>query len=130
MASIGMSATAQSITETTQSSHVLQRFGGIGALVEGLFTALYVGVFLFVLPRLGFDESFFTDPPKFVAFVSAHYALYCWLSLFGLLTSLGLALLVLGLHERLRASSPALSAAASVFGYLGTGLLILNWSYQ
>jgi hypothetical protein len=46
------------------------------------------------------------------------------------LTSVGLVLLVLGLHERLRAASPALSAAAGAFGYLGAGLLILNWGYQ
>jgi hypothetical protein len=130
MASIGMSATSLATKETVQASYALQKVGGIGALLEGLFTVLYVGLFLFVLPNLGFDESFFTDPPKFVAFVTAHYALYYWLSLGGLLASVGLILLVLGLHERLRTNSPALAAAASTFGYLGVGLLILNWSYQ
>jgi hypothetical protein len=118
------------MTEAAQSSPALQKVGGIAALVQGLFTALFLAVFLFVLPSLGFQESFFEDPPKFVAFVTAHYALYYWLSLVGVLASVVLIMLVLALHERLRATSPALSAAASAFGYLGTGLLILNWSYQ
>jgi hypothetical protein len=130
MASIGMSTAPQAMTEAAQSGHALQKAGSIAALIQGMFTALYLAVFLFVLPRLGFQESFFTDPPKFVAFVTAHYTLYYWLSLGGLLASMGLIMLVLGLHERLRASSPALSAAVSAFGYLVVGLLILNWSYQ
>jgi len=130
MASIGMSTTAQVVTGEAQSSHGLQKAGGIAALIQGLFTALFLAVFLFVLPSLGFQESFFADPPKFVGFVTAHYALYYWLGLVGVLTSVVMILLVLALHERLRTASPALSAAASAFGNLGTGLLVLNWLVQ
>jgi hypothetical protein len=100
------------------------------ALVQALFSALMVAVFVFIQPSLGFQESFLRDPPTFVAFVTAHYAFYYWVSLVGVAASALLIVLALALDERLRAGSPALVAGATAFGYLGAGLLLLKWSFQ
>jgi Domain of unknown function (DUF4386) len=83
-----------------------------------------------MLPVSATGQPVFQDPPRFLAFVSAHRALYYWLSSVGVSVSAVLIVLVLALHERLRAASPALVAAATAFGYLGAGLLLLNWSFQ
>jgi Domain of unknown function (DUF4386) len=123
--------TRQEATTMVPSSTV-QKVGGIVALLLGLFYTTFLIVFLFVLPGLGFEVSMFRDPPRFVAFVNAHYGLYYWLGLVGVLLTPSIVVLVRALDERMRATaaSPSLIGIATPFGYVGATILFLNWLFQ
>jgi hypothetical protein len=123
--------TRQEATTMAPSSTV-QKIGGIVALLLGLFYAAFLILFLFVLPGLGFEISMFRDPPRFVAFVNAHYGLYYAASLIGVLIAPTIVVLVRALDERMRttAASPSLIGIATAFGYISATLLFLNWLFQ
>src|SRR5262245_20434778 len=113
-------------------SQVLQKVGGIAALLLGLFDAVFLASFLFILPGLGFDTGMFRDPPRFIAFVNSHYAIYYTLVLAGVLVTPTIVILVRALVDRMRAAgaSPSLVAIATAFGYIGSTMLLLNWLFQ
>ena len=113
-------------------SSTLQKIGSIVALLLGLFYAAFLALFLFVLPSLGFDPSMFRDPPRFVAFVNAHYGLYYSASLIAVLLTPTIVVLVRALDERMRATSasPSLVGIATTFGYIGATILFLNELFQ
>lgn len=122
------------------ASQLLQKAGGIAALLLGLFDVAFLAAFLFILPGLGFDTSMFRDPPRFVAFVNSHYAIYYAIALAGVLVTPTIVVLVRALDERLRAASASAStsatgssslvAIAAAFGYIGSTMLLLNWLFQ
>src|SRR5437764_1459202 len=109
----------------------LQKLGGLIALVLGLFYTAFVALFLFLLPSLGFDPSMFRDPPRFVAFVLAHYSPYFVALLAGVLVSPTIVVLVRALDERMRATAaaPSLMAIGTAFGYISAIMLFLNWLF-
>ena len=117
---------------TSAPGEWLQKIGGIAALLLGVFYAAFLAVFLFVLPSLGFDRSMFRDPPRFVAFVVAHYSIYYAIVLVAVLVAPTIVVLVRALDERMRATtaSPSLIAIATAFGYVGATILFLNWLFQ
>jgi hypothetical protein len=117
-----------SVTIPGEPSALSQKLGGIAALLLGLVEALFLAVFLFVLPQLGFELSMFYDPPRFVQFVTQYYPIYFALSLVIVLFTPALVVLVRALDARMRAlpASRSLVAIATPFGYIGATILILN----
>jgi len=111
---------------------ILQKIGGIVALLLGIFYAAFLALFLFVLPSLDFDQSMFRDPPRFVAFVLAHYNIYYAAVLVGVIVTPTLVVLVRALEERMNATaaSHSLVTIAAAYGYIGATLLFLNWLFQ
>lgn len=113
-------------------SGLLQKIGGIAALLLGIFYAAFLALFLLVLPALGFDPGMFRDPPRFVAFVLAHYSIYYPAALVGVVITPAIVVLVRALDERMHATtaSPSLIEVATAFGYIGATILFLNWLFQ
>jgi hypothetical protein len=130
MATVGVTATPYPVVSDSPRAGALQRVGGIVALAEGLFLAAFLALVFLVLPGLGFEASYFQDPPRFVEFIAAHYGLYFWTALIGVVIAGTLVLAVQALHERARAGAPALAGAAAAFGYVGAVALFLNWLFQ
>ena len=100
----------------------LQRSGGVAALLEA---AAYVFGFGLFLTRL--DSSDHVGTARKVDFLVENQALIYAANLviyvaFGVL----LVVLVLALHERLKASSPAIVQTATAFGLIWAGLVIAS----
>jgi hypothetical protein len=116
------------VTISDEPSAFSQKLGGLAALLLGLVDALFLVVFLFVLPQLGFELSMFYDPPRFVQFVAQHYPIYFALSLVIVLVTPALVVAVRALDERMRAlpASRSLVTIATPFGYIGAAMLMLN----
>src|ERR1051325_4778474 len=93
--------TGQEATASAPSG-ILQKIGGIVALLLGIFYAAFLALFLFVLHALGFEQSMFRDPPRFVAFVLAHYNIYYTAVLVGVIVTPTLVVLVRALEERMK----------------------------
>ncbi|HEV8596835.1 MAG TPA: DUF4386 family protein [Candidatus Dormibacteraeota bacterium] len=112
------------------AASMLQIVGGWAALLVGAIMVAEVIVFIAVLPGLGFQTSYFTDPPKFVTFVTQEQGLYLSVGLLMLLASFAVVVVVTALHERLEHADRSLSRMALAFGYAGAVLLILNAFFQ
>ena len=130
MATFGVPARSHPTEISWSPSPALRRVGGIIALANGLFLVWFLVLFFLVLPSLGFQTSYFDDPPRFIAFVTSHYALYFWTSLIGVVVVATLILLVQALGERTRAAPAALARVATSFGAFGSIVMLLNWLFQ
>lgn len=99
-----------------------RRAGGVAALVKA---ATYLVGFLVLgayLAPEGFGDG---TPAESVAFVVDHQAvLYAWNAVLYLLGGVALLVLVLVLHERLRAAAPLLARTATALGAIWSGLLL------
>ncbi len=99
-----------------------QRVGGVAALVEaGTFI---VGIVMFVTLLADYTTGNPT-PAESVAFlVENQAALYVWNAIIFIVFGLALVPVVLALHERLKAKTPALAQASTAFGLIWVGLVL------
>ncbi|UXI65873.1 hypothetical protein [Tahibacter amnicola] len=98
----------------------LQKLGGIAALVEA---ALYILLFAFFGAYWKYPVD--AGVVEKLAYLADHAALLASMHLAGFVGfGVALALLVLAVHERLRAGSPLLARLSAVFGMLWVGLVI------
>ena len=99
-----------------------QKVGGVAALVEaGTFV---VGIVMFVTVLADYTTGDPT-PAESVAFLVDHQAaLFVWNLIIFVVFGLALVPVVLALHERLKAGSPALAQASTAFGLVWVGLVL------
>ena len=100
----------------------LQKMGGVAALLEA---TIYVSAFVFFGAFWYFPVD--ADSVRKLAFLAENQVILSIVNLimyvlFGIL----LAVLVLALHDRLKANAPVLSQIASVFGVVWVGLVIAS----
>jgi hypothetical protein len=102
----------------------LQKMGGVAALIAVATNLLGAVVYAtLLLPRGGGSKD---SPGQYVAFLAAnHGAMRLWLLVIWLAFGVCLIFLSLALHERLKAGSPELAQAASVFTLIYAVLVIV-----
>ncbi len=100
----------------------LQKMGGVAALIEAATYVVGLGLALTLLaPVLD------ADPNQYVAFLADNLTLmYVWHLIIYVVNGVFLVGLVLALHERLRADSPALAQTATAFGLIWAALIIAS----
>lgn len=102
----------------------LQKVGGLAALLSAASYVFAIGLFLTLMkpladPGLGIGD--------YMAFSMTHGALiYVWTFSMYILHGLCLVILVLALHERLKATAPRLSLVASGLGFIWTAFVLLS----
>lgn len=105
-----------------------QKMGGVAALIEAATYVVGLGLALTLLaPVLD------ADPDQYVAFLADNLTLmYVWHLIIYVVNGVFLIVLVLALHERLKAGLPALVQTATAFGLIwatlviASGMLIIN----
>ena len=100
----------------------LQKIGGIAALIHA--AAYVVGIVLGVTLIFPILDA---DPGGYLAFLADNQTLmYLWnlISYWG--SAITLVIMALALYERLKTSSPTLVQAATVFGFIWAGLIIVS----
>jgi hypothetical protein len=98
----------------------LQKVGGLAALIYA--TTYVVSIALFVTV---FSPLMTADSDQYMAFIADNQATaYLWNLCAYWVSSAALVVLALALYERLKAGSPALMQAATVFGFIWAGLCI------
>ncbi|NNF53061.1 MAG: DUF4386 family protein [Acidimicrobiales bacterium] len=99
-----------------------QRVGGVAALVEA--ATFIVGIVMFVTLLADYTTGDPT-PAESVAFlVDNQAALYVWNAIIFIVFGLALVPVVLALHERLKAKTPALAQVSTAFGLVWVGLVL------
>jgi hypothetical protein len=100
----------------------LQKMGGVAALIQAAAYVVGLGLALTLLaPVLD------ADPDQYVAFLTDNLILmYVWHLIIYLVAGVFLVVLVLALHERLKAGSPAMAQTAAAFGLIWAGLVIAS----
>lgn len=106
----------------------LQKLGGVAALVNAAAYVVGIGLALTLLAPV-LDSS----PEQYLTFLADHQVLlYVWHLIIYLLAGVFMVPLVLAVHERLKAGSPALMQVATAFGLIwtvtviGSGMIITN----
>jgi hypothetical protein len=104
-----------------------QKAGGVGALLQGIFFLLVLGLIVTVLPGFGFQgPSDFADPTKVLPFVASQPVVAFMLFPADVLFAVFLILTVLGVYDRLHTASPALIRLATAAGLVATTLILAN----
>jgi hypothetical protein len=99
-----------------------QKLGGVAALIEA--ATFIVGIVMFVTILADYTTGDPT-PAESVAFlVDNQAALYIWNLIIFIIFGLALVPVVLALHERLKAGTPALAQTSTVFGLIWAGLVL------
>ncbi|HSE09836.1 MAG TPA: DUF4386 family protein [Nocardioidaceae bacterium] len=125
MASTNVSvATKKQIQPTPEATRSLQRAGGVASLVEALtYLVGFTAMAAYLAPE-GFTVAQ-DDPSASLAFLLEHQAaMYVWYLVLYLVAGTALVVLALGIHERLKLSSPALAPTATAFGLIWSGLVL------
>ncbi|CAA9553455.1 MAG: hypothetical protein AVDCRST_MAG86-17 [uncultured Truepera sp.] len=106
----------------------LQRLGGVAALINAAAYIVGIGLALTLLAPV-LDSS----PEQYLTFLADNQTLlYLWHLIIYLVAGVFMVPLVLAVHERLKASSPALMQIATAFGLIwavtiiGSGMIIVN----
>lgn len=100
----------------------LQKIGGVAALINA--TAYVVGFGLALTLLAPVLDS---DPGQYVAFLADNQTLmHIWHLIIYIVAGVFMVPLVLALHERLKADSPALVQSATAFGLIWAGLIIAS----
>lgn len=100
----------------------LQKIGGVAALFEA---AIYLSAFVFF--GLFWDFPTGSDNTQKFAFLTDHRTTLSVVNLtMYVIFGVFLAVLVLALHQRLKAKAPVLSQIAAVFGIIWVGLVIAS----
>ncbi len=106
----------------------LQRLGGVAALVNAAAYTVGIGLALTLLAPV-LDSS----PEQYLTFLADNQTLlYLWHLIIYLVAGVSMVPLVLAVHERLQADSPALMQIATAFGLIwavtviGSGMIIVN----
>ena len=102
----------------------LQKVGGVAALIEAATFVVGIALAFTILAPYATGDL---DPGQTVAFLADNGAiLYVWNLIIYVLFGVFLVILVLALHERLKAGSPAMARTASAFGLIWAGLVIAS----
>jgi Domain of unknown function (DUF4386) len=102
-----------------------QKVGGIAALIGAVTTLLGAGVFAALLAPKGLGSTH-ADPSRIVALlVGNQAAMRLWYLIIYLALGVCLIFLSLALHERLKAGSPVLAQAVTIFGLVWAVLVIV-----
>ena len=106
----------------------LQRLGGVAALTNAAAYTVGIGLALTLLAPV-LDSS----PEQYLTFLAANQTLLVvWHFIIYLVAGVFMVPLVLAVHERLQAGSPALTQIATAFGLIwavtviGSGMIIVN----
>lgn len=106
----------------------LQRLGGVAALIGAAAYTLGIGLALTLLAPV-LDSS----PKQYLTFLAENQTLlYLWHFIIYLVAGVFMVPLVLAVHERFKAGSPALMQIATAFGLIwavtiiGSGMIIVN----
>lgn len=100
----------------------LQRMGGLAALLQG---GIYVAQFVIFGAVLNLPATA-TSAEK-LAFLLDHQSLLMFTNFLGYVAfGVVLAVLVLAVHERMKAKAPTLSSLAAIFGVVWVGLVIAS----
>ncbi len=104
----------------------LQRAAGIAALLEGSTYLAGFGVMVTHLAPRGFTDAV-SDPARSLTFLLQNQAvMYLWYLLIYLVAGAALVVLTLGIHDRLKHATPALSQVTTAFGLIWSGLLLAS----
>jgi hypothetical protein len=102
---------------------ILQKFGGIAALIGAATNLLALVVYLTVLAPTGYGSD---DPGQVVAFLADNQAfIRVWYIITYLVFGVSMIFLSLALYERLKAGSPALAQAVTTIGLIWAVLVIV-----
>ncbi len=110
----------------TGAGAALQRAGGVAALVQAAtYVVGFAAMAAWLGPR-GFAEAQ-GDPAAALSFLLANQSvMYLWYLLIYLVAGVALVVLVLGVHDRIRAAGPALAQTATAFGLLWSGVVLAS----
>jgi hypothetical protein len=102
----------------------LQKMGGIAALVDAATYLVALGlVFTLLTPMLDSALNF----GQFMAFFMGNQTIvFIWHLTMYMINGIFLVILVLALHERLKAGAPAMAQVATVFGLIWAGLIFAS----
>jgi Domain of unknown function (DUF4386) len=101
-----------------------QKIGGIAALVGAATTFLGLVVYVTLLAPKGLDSK--ADPGQYVALLAGNQAaMRLWLQVIFLGFGVCMIFLSLALYERLKAGSPVLAQAVTIFGLIYAVLVIV-----
>ena len=104
-----------------------QKAAGIGALLQGIFFVIVLGLIFAVLPRFGLQgPNDFADPAKVLPFVASQPLVAFWLFPGDIFFAAFLILTVVGVYERLQNNSPTLIRLATAAGLIATTLILAN----
>ena len=110
----------------------LQKIGGVSALIEAATYMIGFGLLFALLVPAGYSFGD-GDPGQALAFLADNQPLlYLWNLIIYVVNGVFLVVLVLALHQRLKADTPAVMQVASAFGLIWaamvtiSGLLILG----
>jgi hypothetical protein len=100
-----------------------QKMGGVAALAGAATTLLGLVVYASVLAPQGLDSK--ADPARYVALLAGNQAaMRLWLQIIFLGFGVCMIFLSLALYERLKAGSPVLAQAVTIFGLIYAVLVI------
>ena len=103
----------------------LQKMGGIAALIGAATNLLGIGVFVTLLAPKGLGSED-PDPSRIVALLAGNQAtMRLWYQIIYLVFGVCLIFLSLALYERLKAGSPVLAQAVTIFGLIWAVLVIV-----
>ncbi len=101
----------------------VQKFGGFAALIGAGTNLLALVMFITLLAPKGYGSD---APSQLVAFFANNQAIMrAWYQVIYLVFGMSLIFVSLALHERLKASLPALAQAATTFGLIWAALVIV-----
>lgn len=104
----------------------LRTWAGLAALIEAATFIIGFALYTLVLMPAGYLDPA-TAPEQKAAFLVANQGLmYAWNLIIYVLFGFGLVVLSLGLHDRLKHATPALSQAATTFGLIWSGLVLAS----
>jgi hypothetical protein len=108
--------------ENTMSNS--QKIGGVAALIGAATNLLGLVVFVTLLVPRGGDSK--DNPGQYVAFLADNQAIMSvWYQIIFLVFGVCMIFLALALHERLKAGSPLLAQAVTIFGLIYAVLVIV-----
>jgi hypothetical protein len=101
-----------------------QKIGGVAALIGAATNLLGLVVFVTLLVPRGGDSK--DNPGQYVAFLADNQAIMSvWYQIIFLVFGVCMIFLALALHERLKAGSPLLAQAVTIFGLIYAVLVIV-----
>ena len=102
----------------------LQKMGGVAALIDAATYLVSMGLLFTLLAPMANTEL---DFGQFMAFfIDNQTIVFIWHLLMYMVNGVFLVILALALHERLKAGSPAMARAATVFGLIWAALVFAS----
>lgn len=103
----------------------LQKAGGIASLIEAATYIIGFALLTTLLADAGFGED--GRDANLLAFIVSNQSLmYLWNFIIYIVNAVFLVVLVIALHDRLKAATPGLSQVAAAFGLIWAGLVLAS----